>query len=129
MASMTFFRTDKLSQSGLILLVLLALVVAPFVNAGAAVTGFSAKSAAAGKCMQMRHMNMRQSSLAGLNCPNQKNSDCKTHCQNLLLSYLPLSVPLESFSFQIRSMRPVQLSSSQVMSGVFLPLDPRPPQS
>lgn len=126
MAFMIFFRTDKLSQSSLILLVLLALVIVPFVNAGASVVSFSA---AAGKCRQMQKMDMGQSQSTGLVCPNQKNNACKAHCQNLLLSYLPLSIPLESFAFQVRSMRPIQLSSSQVMRGIFLPLDPRPPQS
>ncbi len=111
------------------LLVLLALVIAPFVNAGASVAGFSSKSAAASKCEKMQKMNMRQSQLVGSNCPNQKNHTCKTHCQNLLLSYLPVPVLLESFAFQVRSMRSVQLSSSQIMRGVFLPLDPRPPQA
>ncbi|VAX12663.1 hypothetical protein MNBD_GAMMA24-201 [hydrothermal vent metagenome] len=111
------------------LLVLFALVIAPFVNAGASVAGFSIKSGTGSKCEKMQKMDM-SSQQSGFSCCDQnQNTDCKAHCQNLLLSHLPVSVLLESPAFQARSMRSVQLSSSQILKGVFPPLDPRPPQS
>ncbi len=111
------------------LLVLIALVIAPFVNAGASVAGFSAKSETASKCEKMQKMDMSSQQAGSSCCDQNQNTDCKTHCQNLLLCHLPVSVLLESFAFQARSMRSVQLSSSLILRGVFPLLDPRPPQS
>ncbi len=128
MATMTLFRTDRLSERSLILLVLFALVFAPFVSAKTLAAGFTAKSENVATCEKMQR-DMIPSQRAGSICSNQQNNDCKAHCENLLLSYLPVPVLLEPFVFQARSMRSVQLSSSQIMSGIFLPLDPRPPQS
>lgn len=110
------------------LLVLLALAVAPFVNAKTFAAGFTVKNDT-GMCKRMQNMDMMQSQQGGSSCSDQKNSDCKVHCENLLLSYMPVPLLLEPFAFQARSMRSVQLASSQIMRGVFLPLDPRPPQS
>ena len=112
------------------LLVLLALVVAPFVNAGASAASFSAQSAAAGKCEKMQKMDMTSQQADFSCCGQHQNTDCKTHCQNILLCHLPVSVLLESVAFQVRSsMHSLQLSSSQILRGVFPLLDPRPPQS
>ena len=129
---MTFFRTDRASPYGLIVLVLFALVFAPFVNATASVASFTGAGKDAGRCDKMQQMDVEQSQQqkAGSNCCDQDSdySDCKTHCQNLLLSHLPVSALLEPFAFQPRSLRSVQLSSSQILRGVFPPMDPRPPQ-
>lgn len=113
------------------LLVLFALVIAPFVNAAASVAGFSIKSGTSSKCEKMQKMDMssQQTDSSSSCCDQNQNTDCKAHCQNLLLCHLPVSVLLESFAFQASSMRSVQLSSSQILKGVFPPLDPRPPQS
>jgi len=124
---MTFLCTDRISRCGLIVLVLFALVFAPLVNAGASVASFAGAGKDAGKCDKMQKMDAEQSQQASSNCCDQY-SDCKTHCQNLLLSHLPLTALLEPFVFQPRSLRSVQLSSSQILRGVFHPLDPRPPQ-
>jgi len=125
---MTFPCTDRISRYGLIVLVLFALVLAPFVNAGASIASFTvAGKKDAGKCDKMQKMDAEQSQQVSSNCCDQY-SDCKTHCQNLLLSHLPVTALFEPFSFQPRSLRSVQLSSSQILKGVFPPLDPRPPQ-
>ncbi len=125
---MTFLRTDRTSRYGLIVLVLFALVFAPFVSAGASVGSFTGAGKDAAKCDKMQKMDVEQSQQqASSNCCDQY-SDCKTHCQNLLLSHLPVPALLEPFAFQPRSLRSVQLSSSQTLRGVFPPLDPRPPQ-
>ncbi len=128
MATMTLLYIDRLSQRGLMLLVLLALAVAPFVNAKTLAASFTVKIDT-GLCKKMQKMGMAQLQQGSSICSDQKNSNCKVHCENLFLSYLPVPVLLEPFAFQARSMRSVQLASSQTMRGVFLPLDPRPPQS
>jgi len=124
---MTFPCPDRTSRYGLIVLVLFALVFAPFVNAGASIASFTIAGKDASKCDKMQKLDAEQSQQASSNCCDQY-SDCKTHCQNLLLSHLPVTALLEPSAFQPRSLRFVQLSSSQILRGVFPPLEPRPPQ-
>ncbi len=128
---MILLRTDRGSRYGLIVLLLFALVWAPFVNATASVSSFTGAGKDAGRCDKMQQMDVEQAQQqASSNCCDQYSdySDCETHCQNLLLSHLPVSALLEPFAFQPRSLRSVQLSSSQILRGVFPPMDPRPPQ-
>ena len=129
---MSFFRTNRHSSRNLILLILLALVFAPFVSAGTSVTGGApqalfVESNANGLCDNMQSAEMLQSQQAASNCCDQ-GSDCKTHCQNLLLSHLPMSALLEPFAFQPPSLHSVRLSYSQILRGIYPPRDPRPPQ-
>jgi len=129
---MTFLRTNGTSRDGLIVLVLFALVFTPFVNAAASAGSFLGAGKDAARCDKMQKMDTQQaqSEQIASNCCNDQYSsgDCKTHCQNLLLSHLPVTALLEPFAFQPRSLRSVQLSSSKILRGVFTPLDPRPPR-
>ena len=113
-------------------LIILALMFAPFVSAGASVAGIATqalfvKSDVNVQCDNMQNSEMLQSQQAATNCCDQ-GADCKTHCQNLLLSHLPMSALLEPFAFQPRSLHSVQLSFSQILRGIYPPRDPRPPQ-
>ncbi len=129
---MKFLRTDPHSRTGLIVLLLMALLFAPFVSASTLVGGFSEQSFFAEnermvKCDKMMTAKMAASQQADASCC-QQGTDCQSHCQNLLLSHLPVSVFAEMLVVPLLAVRSVQLSSSQILKGIIPPQDPRPPQ-
>ena len=127
---MTFFRTDRHSQIGLIMLVLMALVFAPLASAGIAdLAAAEANSNHTEACGEMHDADVAASQQANTSECCDQNTDCQTHCQNLVLSHLPVSALLGTVTFQHRATGFISSLSLQMLAGITAALDPRPPRA
>jgi len=125
---MNFFRTDLYFQIGLILLVLMALVFTPLVSAGTLDSASVAKNEHREVCAEMHEAEAPAAQQADSSDCCEQNTDCQTHCQNLVLTHLPVSALLTAVSIQFDSSDFILISPPQMLSGIATSLDPRPPQ-
>ncbi len=129
---MNFLCTDRHSRAGLIALVLMALVFSPFVSAGLSAPELQnmvsqTNSEHAQACSEMHKNGVQTSPQAGASDCCDQNTDCKTHCQNLVLTHLPVSAFVNAFSFQVDSSNSLSPSLPEILTGISTSLDPRPP--
>lgn len=106
----------------------MALVFAPLVSAGIPDSASVAKSEHREVCAEMHEAEVPAAQQAESSDCCEQNTDCKTHCQNLVLTHLPVSALLTAVSVQFYPSAFISLSSPQILTGIATSLDPRPPR-